>query len=152
MENKVGFYAGRINNDDNIEECCFSGDKADFILLGTFDSKNEFVGRVITNWIDKTPTDSLLFKGQSYWDLGGIAENENGINLWDEVLKEFPNLLSKIESLYEFLEVDSDDEHFNLSKEIPDEIRLFCLFEGKIVNLANVKKGNGENLRLELFL
>lgn len=152
MKNKVGFYAGRINSDGNIEECCFAGDKADFILLGTFDAEGEFIGRVITNGCDNTPADSLLLKGQSFWDLGGIAENENEINLWDEIPKDLPNLLNDIESLYEFLEADSDEEHYNLSKVIPDEVRLFNLYEGKIVNLSNVKKGNGEYLCLELFL
>lgn len=155
MNQKVGFYGGKINEDGNIEECCFKGDKPEFILLGTFEmheNKKEFVGRVITNWFDKSPTDSLLFRGKSFWDLGGIAEDDKGLNLWDYVKKEYPNLLSEIESLYEFLELDSDEEHFNLSKEIPDEIRLFCLYEGSIINLTEVKKGNGENLNLEIFI
>ncbi len=152
MNNKVGFYSGKINVEGKIEECCFAGEKADFILVGTFDSNGEFIGRVITNWCDNAPSDSLLFRGHSIWDQGGIAENENGINLWDEVSKEFPNLLGDIESLYEFLEAASDEEHYNLSKEIPDEIRLFSLFEGRTVNLSNVKKGNGEFLNLEIFL
>lgn len=152
MNIKVGFYAGKCNAEGNIEECCFAGQKADIIILGTFDESDNFTGRVITNLCDNSPTDTLLFRDQSVWDLGGIAENENGINLWDEVSKEFPNLLVDIDSLYEFLEADSDEEHYSLSKEIPDDKRLFCLFEGKIVNLSKVKKGNGEFLNLEIFL
>lgn len=152
MKIKVGFYAGKLNAEGNIEECCFPGEKADFIILGTFDYNDNFTGRVITNWCDNMPTDSLLFRGQSVYDLGGIAENKHGLNLWDEVSKEFPNLLVYIESLYEYLEADSDEEHYSLSKEIPDGKRLFCLFEGKIVNLSKVKKGNGEFLNLEIFL
>ena len=155
MNQKVGFYAGRINEDGNVEECCFAGEKPEFILIGNFEifeNKKEFVGRVITNRCDKYPTDSLLFRGKSVWDQAGIAEDEKGVNLWDAVAKEFPNLLSEIESLYEYLESDSDEEHYNLSKEIPDEIRLFCLYEGGVINLTEVKKGNGENLNLEIFL
>ena len=152
MKNKVGFYAGRIDVDGNIEECCFAGDKADFILLGTFDAKNEFVGRAITNWCDNNGTDSLLFKGESLWDQGGIVEDANGNNLWDEVSIDFPNLESSIEALYEYLESDSDENHYNLSKEIPDKVRLFCLYEGRMINLSKVKKSNGENLNLDFFL
>lgn len=152
MIQKVGFYAGRINEDGNVDECCFSGEKPEFILIGTFDNKKEFAGRVITNWCDKYPTDSLLFRGKSVWDQAGIAEDENGENLWAEVAKDFPNLLSEIESLYEYLESDSDEEHYNLSQEISDEIRLFCLYEGNVINLTEVKKGNGENLNLEIFI
>lgn len=152
---KIGFYAGKVNEDDNIEECCYAGDKPDFIILGGFannEDKKEFIGRVITNWCDKYPTDSLVYGGKNVIDQGGIAEDEEGNDLWLTVSKDFPNLLSEIETLYDFLETDSDEEHYNLSSEIPDEIRLFNLYEGNKINLQNVKKGDGSNLGIELYL
>ena len=148
---KIGFYAGRVNEDDNIEECCYAGDKPDFIILGGF-SYNEFVGRVITNWCDKYPTDSLVYGEKKVIDQGGIAEDDNGDDLWNTVSKDFPNLLSEIETLYNYLESDSDEEHYNLSAEIPDEIRLFNLYEGNVIDLQKVKKGDGSNLGIELNL
>ena len=72
--------------------------------------------------------------------------------MWLIASKDFPNLLTEIESLYDYLEIDSDEEHYNLSKEIPDELRLYNLFEGQIVNLNEVKKSNGLNLGIELYL
>jgi len=155
FETKVGFYAGKFNEDDNIEECCYPGEKPDFILLGTFknfNGKKDFVGRVITNWCDNLPTDSLIYEGKSVFDQGGIAEDEEGKDLWLNTSKDFPNLLTEIESLYDFLEIDSDEEHYNLCDEIPDEIRLYNLFEGQVINLNNVKKSNGEKLGLEIYL
>ncbi len=152
---KIGFYAGKMNEDDNIEECCYAGDKPDFIILGGFinnDGKKEFIGRVITNWCDKYPTDSLIYGGKNVIDQGGIAEDEDGNDLWITVSKDFPNLLSEIETLYDFLETDSDEEHYNLSVEIPDEIRLFTLYEGNKIDLQNIKKGDGSNLGIELYL
>ncbi|WP_396167887.1 hypothetical protein [Flavobacterium sp.] len=152
---KIGFYAGKVNEDDNIEECCYAGDKPDFIILGGFtnnDGKKEFIGRVITNWCDKYPTDSLIYGGKYVIDQGGIAEDEEGNDLWITVSKDFPNLLSEIETLYDFLETDSDEEHYNLSSEIPDEIRLFTLYEGNKIDIQNVKKGDGSNLGIELYL
>jgi hypothetical protein len=154
---RVGFYAGKINEDDgDIDECCYAGDKPDFIILGGFtnnDDKKEFVGRVITNWCDKYPTNSLVYGDKSVWDDGGIAEEENGNDLWISTSNDFPNLLSEIETLYEYLEIDSDDEeHYNLCEEIPDELRLNNLFEGEVINLKNVKKGNGFKLDLEIYL
>ena len=152
---KIGFYAGKVNEDDNIEECCYAGDKPDFIILGGFtnnDGKKEFIGRVITNWCDKYPTDSLVCGGKHVVDQGGIAEDEEGNDLWITVSKDFPNLLSEIEILYNFLETDSDEEHYNLSTEIPDEIRLFNLYEGNKIDLQKVKKGDGSNLGIELYL
>jgi hypothetical protein len=152
---KIGFYAGKVNEDDNIEECCYAGDKPDFIILGGFtnnDGKKEFIGRVITNWCDKYPTDSLIYGGKYVIDQGGIAEDEEGNDLWITVSKDFPNLLSEIETLYDFLETDSDEEHYNLSVEIPDEIRLFTLYEGNKIDIQNVKKGDGSNLGIELYL
>jgi hypothetical protein len=152
---KIGFYAGKVNEDDNIEECCYAGDKPDFIILGGFtknEGKNEFIGRVITNWCDKYPTDSLIYGGKYVIDQGGIAEDEEGNDLWITVSKDFPNLLSEIETLYDFLETDSDEEHYNLSSEIPDEIRLFTLYEGNKIDIQNVKKGDGSNLGIELYL
>jgi hypothetical protein len=152
---KIGFYAGKMNEDDNIEECCYAGDKPDFIILGGFtknEKKNEFIGRVITNWCDKYPTDSLIYGGKNVIDQGGIAEDEDGNNLWITVSKDFPNLLSEIETLYDFLETDSDEEHYNLSSEIPDEIRLFTLYEGNKIDIQNVKKGDGSNLGIELYI
>jgi len=155
MSQKVGIYAGRKNSDGNIEECCVAGDKPDFILLGTFEHfehKMIFVGRVITNWMDKNPTDSLLFRERSFWDQGGFAEDEHGKNVWDEVAKAFPSLKDEIESLYRFLESDSDEEHYNVCSEIQDEVRIFCLYEGSKIDLKEVKKGNGEKLDLEIFI
>lgn len=152
---KVGFYAGKLNEDDNIEEYCFAGEQPDFILLGGFrdyNGKKEFVGRVITNWCDKYPTDSLLYDGKNVNDSGGFAEDEDGSNLWDIVSNEFPNLLNEINALYDYLEIDDDDEHYNLCMEIPDDIRLFNLYEGNYVNLQEVKKGNGENLGIDFYL
>lgn len=148
---KIGFYAGRVNEDDNIEECCYAGDKPDFIILGGF-SDNEFVGRVITNWCDKYPTDSLVYGEKKVIDQGGIAEDDNGDDLWNTVSKDFPILLSEIETLYNYLESDYDEEHYNLSAEIPDEIRLFNLYEGNVIDLQKVKKGDGSNLGIELNL
>ena len=72
--------------------------------------------------------------------------------MWLIASKDFPNLLTEIESLYDYLEIDSDEEHYNLSKEIPDELRLYNLFEGQIVNLNEVKKSNGSDLGIELYL
>jgi hypothetical protein len=156
LEIKVGFYAGKVNEDDgDIDECCYAGEKPDFIVLGGFTNKNDkkvFVGRVITNWCDKYPSESLVYGDKSVWDIGGIAEDENGIDLWISTSNDFPNLFSEIEALYEYLEIDSDEEHYNLSKEIPDELRLSYLFEGETINLKNVKKGNGFKLDLELVL
>ena len=157
LEIKVGFYAGKINEDDgDIDECCYAGDKPDFIILGGFTNNNdkkEFVGRVITNWCDKYPSNSLVYGDKSVWDDGGIAEDENGNDLWISTSNDFPNLLSEIETLYEYLEIDSDDEeHYNLCEEIPDELRLNNLFEGEVINLKNVKKGNGFKLDLEIYL
>lgn len=152
---KIGFYAGRVNEDDNIEECCNAGDQPDFIILGGFqnkDNKKEFVGRIITNWCDKYPTDSLLYNGQSVIDSGGVAEDEEGNDLWEDVSNEFPNVLNEINSLYEYLEIDEDDEHYNLSSEIPDEIRLFNLYEGYYMDIQDVEKGNGEKLGIEFYL
>lgn len=151
---KIGFYAGKMNEDDNIEECCYAGDKPDFIILGGFtknEGKNEFIGRVITNWCDKYPTDSLIYGGKNVIDQGGIAEDEEGNDLWLTVSKDFPNLLSEIETLYDFLETDSDEEHYNLRSEIPDEIRLFTLYEGNKIDIQNVKKGDGEKLGIEFY-
>ena len=155
LQTKIGFYAGKYNASDNIEECCYPGDKPDFILLGTFknfNGKQDFVGRVITNWCDDLPTDSLIYEGKSVFDQGGIAEDKEGNDLWLIASKDFPNLLTEIESLYDYLEIDSDEEHYNLSKEIPDELRLYNLFEGQIVNLNEVKKSNGSDLGIELYL
>jgi hypothetical protein len=155
LETKVGFYAGKYNDSENIEECCFAGDKPDFILLGTFkdfNGKKDFVGRIITNWCDKYSTDSLIFEGKSVWDHGGIAEDEKGNDLWIQVSRDFPNLFSQIESLYDLLESDEDEQHYNLSEEIPDELRLYNLFEGQIINLNEVKKSNGVDLGIELYL
>ena len=155
LETKIGFYAGKYNDSENIEECCYPGEKPDFILLGTFknfNGKKDFVGRVITNWCDDLPTDSLIYEGKSVFDQGGIAEDKEGNDLWLIASKDFPNLLTEIESLYDYLEIDSDEEHYNLSKEIPDELRLYNLFEGQIVNLNEVKKSNGLNLGIELYL
>ena len=152
---KIGFYAGKMNEDDNIEECCYAGDKPDFIILGGFtknEEKNEFIGRVITNWCDKYPTDSLIYGGKNVIDQGGIAEDEDGNNLWITVSKDFPNLLNEINSLYDYLEIDEDNEHYNLSSEIPDEIRLFNLYEGNKIDIQNVKKGDGSNLGIELYI
>ena len=152
---KVGFYAGKNNEDGNNEECCNVGDKPDYVLLGGFKDNNgnkEFVGRVITNWCDKYPTDSLIYNGKSVVDQGGIAEDENGIELWDVVSNEFPNLLNEINALYDYLEIDEDEEHYNISSEIPDELRLFNLYEGYYVNLQDIKKGNGENLGVDFWL
>ena len=152
---KIGFYAGKVNEDDNIEECCYAGDKPDFIILGGFtnnDGKKEFIGRVITNWCDKYPTDSLIYGVKNVIEQGGFAEDEEGNNLWVTVSNDFPNLLSEIEILYNFLETDSDEEHYNLSSEIPDEIRLFTLYEGNKIDIQNVKKGDGSNLGIELYL
>jgi hypothetical protein len=152
---KIGFYAGKMNEDDNIEECCYAGDKPDFIILGGFtknEKKNEFIGRVITNWCDKYPTDSLIYGGKNVIDQGGIAEDEDGNNLWITVSKDFPNLLNEINSLYDYLEIDEDNEHYNLSSEIPDEIRLFNLYEGNKIDIQNVKKGDGSNLGIELYI
>ncbi len=149
---KVGIYAGKIDEYSNIVECCFTNDQPDFIVIGTFDQSNNFVGRVITNWCDKFPTDSLFFNGKSVWDQAGIAEDENGKNIWSEVIQEFPNLLNKIEALYDYLTTDADNEHYNISKDIPDEVRLFSLYEGNTINIIDVKKGNGEKLGLEIFL
>jgi len=155
LDIKVGFYAGKYNDSENLEECCFAGDKPDFILLGTFknlNGKKDFVGRVITNWCDDLPTDSLIYEGKSVFDQGGIAEDEEGNDLWLSASKDFPNLLTEIESLYDYLEIDFDEEHYNLSKEIPDELRLYNLFEGQIVNLNEVKKSNGFKLGIEVYL
>jgi hypothetical protein len=152
---KIGFYAGRVNEDDNIEECCNAGDQPDFIILGGFqniDDKKEFVGRVITNWCDKYPTDSLVYGDKIVLDQGGIAEDEDGNDLWISVSNKFPNLLNEINSLYDFLEIDSDDEHYNLSVEIPEEIRLFNLYEGYHMDIQEVEKGNGEKLGIEFYL
>ena len=152
---KIGFYAGKMNEDDNIEECCYAGDKPDFIILGGFtknEGKNEFIGRVITNWCDKYPTDSLIYGGKNVIDQGGIAEDEEGNDLWLTVSKDFPNLLKEITSLYDYLETDSDEEHYNLRSEIPDEIRLFTLYEGNKIDIQNVKKGDGSNLGIELYI
>jgi len=152
---KVGFYAGRNNDDDNNEECCNLGDQPDYILLGGFkenNGKKEFVGRVITNWCDKYPTDSLIYNGKTVIDSAGIAEDEDGTDLWETASNEFPNLLSEITSLYDYLEIDEDEEHYNLSSEIPDELRLYNLYEGNFVNLQEVKKGNGENLGIDFWL
>ena len=152
---KIGFYAGKMNEDDNIEECCYAGDKPDFIILGGFtknEGKNEFIGRVITNWCDKYPTDSLIYGGKNVIDQGGIAEDEEGNDLWLTVSKDFPNLLKEITSLYDYLETDSDEEHYNLRSEIPDEIRLFNLYEGNKIDIQNVKKGDGSNLGIELYI
>jgi hypothetical protein len=152
---KIGFYAGRINEDDNNEECCNAGDQPDYILLGGFqkkNGKNEFIGRVITNWCDKYPTDSLMYNGKSTIDSGGVAEDEDGTDLWISTSNEFPNLLNEINSLYDYLEIDEDDEHYNLSSEIPDEIRLFNLYEGYYVNIQDVEKGNSEKLGIEFYL
>lgn len=154
-EIKIGFYAGKNNDDNNNEECCNAGDQPDYILLGGFqkrNGKNEFVGRVITNWCDKYPTDSLMYNGQSVIDSGGVAEDEDGHDLWEDVSNEFPNLLNEINSLYEYLEIDEDDEHYNLSSEIPDEIRLFNLYEGYYMDIQDVEKGNGEKLGIEFYL
>lgn len=152
---KVGFYAGKNNDDDNNEECCNAGDQPDYVLLGGFkdnNGKKEFVGRVITNWCDKYPTDSLIYNGKSVIDSGGFAEDEDGSDLWDLASNEFPNLLNEINALYDYLEIDQDDEHYNLSMEIPDEIRLYNLYEGEYINLQEVKKGNGENLGIDFWL
>ena len=152
---KIGFYAGKMNEDDNIEECCYAGDKPDFIILGGFtknEGKNEFIGRVITNWCDKYPTNSLIYGGKNVIDQGGIAEDEEGNDLWLTVSKDFPNLLKEITSLYDYLETDSDEEHYNLRSEIPDEIRLFTLYEGNKIDIQNVKKGDGSNLGIELYI
>ena len=149
---KVGIYACKIDEYCNNVELCFAGDRPDFIVIGTFDQSKNFVGRVITNWCDKSPTDSLIFNGKSFWDQAGIAEDENGNNLWLEVSNNFSNLFSKIESLYDYLCIDTDKVHYNIAKEIPDEFRLFCLFEGNTINLINVKKDNGEKLGVEIFL
>ena len=54
--------------------------------------------------------------------------------------------------MYNFLETDSDEEHYNLSTEIPDEIRLFNLYEGYYMNIQDVEKGNGEKLAIEFYL
>ncbi len=152
---KIGFYAGKVNEDDNVEECCYAGDKPDFIILGGFtnnDGKKEFTGRVITNWCDKYPTDSLIYGDKNVIDQGGYAEDEDGNDLWVTVSNYFPNLQSEIETLYNFLVTDSDEEHYNLSTEIPDEIRLFNLYEGNKIDLQKVKKGDGSNLGIELHL
>ena len=150
---KTGVYACKIDEYGNTVECCYAGDKPDFILIGIFDQNKCFIGRVITNWCDKYPSDSLFFRNKSIWDQGGLAVDENGENIWEEVSKEFPDLLREIESLYEYFITDEEDEeYYNLSKEIPKEIRLFYLYEGYTVNLSNVKKGNGEKLGVELFL
>jgi len=155
LETKIGFYAGKYNDLENIEECFYPGEKPDFILLGTFknfNGKKDFIGRVIANGCDDLPTDSLIYEGKSVFDQGGIAEDEEGNDLWLIASKDFPNLLTEIESLYDYLEIDSDEEHYNLSKEIPDELRLYNLFEGQIVNLNEVKKSNGSDLGIELYL
>lgn len=149
---KVGIYACKIDEYSNTVESCFEGDRPDFIVIGTFDQSKNFVGRVITNWCDKFPTDSLVFNGKSYWDQAGIAEDENGNNIWLEVSNNFSYLLSKIESLYDYLCIDTDEVHYNIAKEIPDEFRLFSLFEGNTINLMNVKKDNGEKLGVEIIL
>lgn len=152
---KVGFYAGKNNDDDNNEECCNAGDQPDYVLLGGFkdnNGKKEFVGRVITNWCDKYPTDSLMYNGKTVIDSGGVAEDEDGHDLWEAASNEFPNLLNEINSLYEYLEIDEDDEHYNLSSEIPDEIRLFNIYEGYYMDIQEVEKGNGEKLGIEFYL
>jgi hypothetical protein len=124
---KIGFYAGRVNEDDNIEECCNAGDQPDFIILGGFKNKD------------------------NKKDSGGVAEDEDGHDLWEDVSNEFSNLLNEINSLYEYLEIDEDDEHYNLSSEIPEEIRLFNLYEGYYMDIQEVEKGNGEKLGIEFY-
>jgi hypothetical protein len=149
---RIGIYASKKDEYGNMVECCIKGEQPDLILIGTFDTNSEFVGRVITNWCDKYPTDSLQFRGNAFYDQGGIAEDENGVNNWLIVEKEFPSLLKKIEALYIYLEIDGDEEHYNLGKEIPDNIRLFHLFEGRNINLINVRKSDGFNLNVEISL
>lgn len=152
---KVGFYAGKVNEDGNVEECCYAGDQPDFIIMGGFnvkDKNKEFDGRVITNWCDKYPTDSLVNGNKIVIDQGGIAEDEDGNDLWISTTNEFPNLLNEINSLYDFLEIDSDDEHYNLSAEITDDLRLFNIYEGYHMDIQNVQKGNGEKLGIDFWL
>lgn len=129
--------------------------KPDFIAMGIVvkkNSVNEFIGRVITNWCDKYPTDSLLYDGKSTNDMGGIAEDVDGNNLWEIVQLQYPYLLPGIDELYNYLEIDADDEHYNLSSEIPDELRLFNIYEGSYLDFSSVKKGNGESLGVQFYL
>ena len=151
----VGFYAGKINDYENVEECCFAGEKPDFIAMGIVlkhNGENEFIGKVITNWCDKYPSDSLLYNGKSTVDMGGIAEDDNGNNLWETVQLQYPHLLPGIDELYNYLEIDADDEHYNLSAEIPDELRLFNIYEGSFIDFSSVKKGSGETLGVQFYL
>jgi hypothetical protein len=155
MIQKVAFYAAKINEYGDLEECCYSGDKPDIILIGAIEkceTHSGFIGRVITNWCDKLPTDSLVFRGRSFYDQGGIAEDEDGNDIWQQVLKFYPDLQIEIEALYENLVIDCDEEHYNISQEIEDEIRMFCLYEGNHIDLSMVKKGNGEDLLVEIFI
>lgn len=149
-QSDVRMYAGMIDDDGDVHECCYPGAQPDIIVIGKFDNNEEFMGIVIANWCDKYPTDTLIFRDKIVIDIGGWAEDEAGNNLWDDVLKYDSEFQSKIERFYDYLEIDSDDEHRNIRQEITDDIRLSVLYEGRSINLENVKKGNGYELGLKI--
>ena len=159
---RFGIYVGYFEEDNDLNEITSGSEgRADLILIGTFNEKNEFVGFVITNWCDKYSTDTLIFNNKTVWDVGGYAEDEEGNDLWVEVKKQDPDFWSKIEVFYEYLNSDEDDDHYNLGKAILDESRLFHGFSGSSIpmdgskgidgfsiNLLNVKTSNGFKLNL----
>lgn len=149
---EVGIYTGLIIDGDQVEECYSQNERPDIIVMGTFDKNSGFVGQIQTNWCDKYPTDHLIIEGKSAIDSGGFAEDEDGVNLWNLVNDRFPLLQAKIEDYYEYFEMDEDEEHRNISQDIPEASRLSALFKGFTIDLSNIKDGSGSYLGIIINL
>jgi hypothetical protein len=158
---KIGIYAGFFDDDKDLHEMISVGDKPDVIIIGSFNDKKIFNGIIKANWCDKFYTDTLLFNGKYAFENGGFAEDSEGNNLWDEINLIDSAFQSKIESFFEYLIIDSDQEHFNIKMNIPMESRLFQGLnnnpistdgstdaEGYAINLGNVKLSNGYKLQI----
>lgn len=142
----VGFYAGKIDESGDVIECCFEGDNPDIILMGSIDANGSFLGKVITNYCDKYPTESVVLDNASLWDT-----EDDAAQLWSKILEKDGSFQTNIKSLFDFLVNDDSEEYFILSQEIPDDKRLFCLFSGCSINLNEVRKGDGSKLGVEVF-